>query len=228
LATRIKEIILNFHGIGDPPSGTERGELSYWWDRQHFLQAIDKIAQEAKDCSSAVHLTFDDGNASDFEIALPALLERKMTATFFVCAGRVGTRGYLDASRLRYLLNAGMRVGSHGMHHVDWRKLGDAELRTEISDARDKLQDICGSRIDQVSIPFGSYDRRVLTKLKSEPFRHVYTSGRGLALSEAWLKPRNTLDRSWQGKDILKQLAARESHIGHLRRALAGMYRALR
>jgi len=35
-----------------------------------------------------VQLSFDDGNRSDVGIALPALLERELSATFFVVAGR--------------------------------------------------------------------------------------------------------------------------------------------
>jgi peptidoglycan/xylan/chitin deacetylase (PgdA/CDA1 family) len=174
-----------------------------------------------------VLVTFDDGNASDLEIALPALLARGMTASFFVCAGRVGAPGYLDASAIRQLLSAGMRIGSHGMNHVDWRRIDNSGLQVEVADARHRLEDVCGARIDEVSIPFGAYDRRVLAKLRSEDYRHVYTSGGGTARHDAWLKPRNTLDRSWQETNVLEELAGRESYLGNLRRALGERYKAL-
>lgn len=228
MANRTKEVFLNFHGIGEPPPSTERAERDFWWEERPFLLALDKISAEMSDGPSPIRITFDDGNASDLEIALPALLEREMTASFFVCAGRVGTRGYLDASAVRQLLGAGMGVGSHGMHHVDWRKLDNAKLHVEIVDAKHMLEEICGSSIDEISIPFGSYDRRVLTKLKSAGYRRAYTSGRGTARAGAWLTPRNTLDRSWQWKNVLEELAVREPYLGKLRRALVESYKALR
>jgi peptidoglycan/xylan/chitin deacetylase (PgdA/CDA1 family) len=222
------EVFLNFHGVGVPPPGTDRAERDYWWDERPFLKALDEVSVEMNGRASGIRITFDDGNASDVEIALPALRERNMTATFFVCAGRVGTRGYLDDSAIGELLSAGMRVGSHGMDHVDWRKLDESRLHAEIAGAKHKLEDLCGSRIDEVSIPFGSYDRRVLAKLRSEGYGRVYTSGGGMARRCAWLKPRNTLDRSWQWKKVLEGLAARETPMNRLRRALAERYKSLR
>ena len=47
-----------------------------------------------------MRISFDDGNASDLEIGLPALLERGLTATFFVLAGRLGRPGSLDADEV--------------------------------------------------------------------------------------------------------------------------------
>src|SRR5215470_15557920 len=93
-----RELFLNFHGIGEPPPGIDRGERNYWWDKHPFLLTLNEIAAEMSDYPSTVLITFDDGNASDLEIAMPALLERELMASFFVCAGRVGMQGYLDAS----------------------------------------------------------------------------------------------------------------------------------
>ncbi len=214
-----RERFINFHGIGIAPPGIEKAELDYWWDADPFFAALDKVSTAASDYP--VLITFDDGNESDLDIALPALLERNLTASFFVCAGRVGTRGYLNASAIRRLLQEGMRIGSHGMHHLDWSKLDDTRLHIETVDAKRKLEDICGCEIGEVSIPFGRYDRRVLKKLKAEGYGRVYTSGRGIATREAWLKPRNTLDRSWQWKDIPKDLALQDSYLRRLRSSLS-------
>jgi len=79
-----------------------------------------------------VRIFFDDSNRSDVDIALPALLERGMRATFFVLAGRLDDPAHLDDSDLRRLVAAGMGIGSHGMRHRDWRRLDDAELDDEL------------------------------------------------------------------------------------------------
>jgi peptidoglycan/xylan/chitin deacetylase (PgdA/CDA1 family) len=55
-----------------------------------------------------------------------------------------------------------MEIGTHGMHHRDWRKLSDAELRVELVAARQRVEDICGTAVTKAGIPFGSYDRRLV------------------------------------------------------------------
>lgn len=224
---RMKETFLNFHGIGEYPPWTDVAERNFWWDESPFLSALDCIS--AATCnSSAVFITFDDGNASDVTIALPALAKRGMTASFFVCAGRIGIRGYLDVAAIRDLLSAGMRIGNHGMHHRDWRKLNDAALDAEVIGAKKMLEDVCGTVINEVSIPFGSYDHRVLTKIRSENYQYAYTSDGGTVRHDRWLKTRNTLDRSWQWKDTLAELAARDSFVSCVRRAAVRRYKTLR
>jgi peptidoglycan/xylan/chitin deacetylase (PgdA/CDA1 family) len=223
----MREIILNFHGIGVPPPAADSAERIFWWDEASFVSALNDLPAVSRNGAS-VRITFDDGNMSDVAIALPALAKRGMTAWFFVCAGRIGMPGYLDNMAIRDLLSAGMSVGSHGMHHRDWRKLNDVELEVETADARRRLQDVCGRGIDEVSVPFGSYDRRVLAKLRLEGYRRVYTSDGGAVKPGMWLTARNTLDHSWQGKNVLEELAAHDTIARRFRRAIVTQCKALR
>lgn len=201
-----RELVLNFHGIGTPHAGVGPQERAVWMSREHFVHLLDYIVQR-RAADTAVAITFDDGNVSDVEIALPELLRRKLTATFFVCAGRLGAPGYLSPGAVRDLLGAGMAVGSHGMHHRDWRKLDDAALAEEIGAARKRLADACGRPVVAAAIPFGSYDRRVLAKVRAEGFASVYTSDGGFARRDAWLKPRNTLGQASRQENITRLLA---------------------
>lgn len=181
-------INLTFHGIGDPPRPLDPGEASVWIGQDRYEAVLDSVADR-----DDVHITFDDGNASDLEIGLPALQRRGLTATFFVVAGRLGTPGFLDADGVRALRAAGMRIGSHGLHHVPWRGLDDAQLDAELTAARDALQDALGAPVHEAACPFGAYDRRVVTALRRRGYRHAYTSDRGLARSGQWLQARNTV-----------------------------------
>jgi peptidoglycan/xylan/chitin deacetylase (PgdA/CDA1 family) len=221
----MREIFLNFHGLGEPPPGIDRSERRYWWDESHFVLVLDHLLAAPPGSGPTIRLTFDDGNMSDAKIAMPALARRGLTARFFVCAGRVGERGYLDAAAIRDLLAAGMTIGTHGMRHVDWRSIDDAELHSEVSVARRVLEDVGERDVDEVGIPFGSYDRRVLAKIRSEGYRHAYTSDGGTVRPSSWLKARNTLDRSWQRKSLLEELTARNSLARRLRRGIMNVYK---
>ena len=192
----MKELILNFHGVGAMPDWVGPQEAAVWWDENSFLTALDDVSAAASMFAHRIALTFDDGNASDAEIALPALVKRSLTATFFVCAGRIGSPNYLASADIAKLLQGGMTIGSHGMNHINWRRASDRELEYETEGARKRLEDICGQRIDVVAIPFGSYDRRVIAQLRRSQWRCVYSSDGGFARSSAWFKPRQTLIRA--------------------------------
>jgi peptidoglycan/xylan/chitin deacetylase (PgdA/CDA1 family) len=80
-----------------------------------------------------LRLSFDDGNASDEEIVLPALQERGLTATFFVVAGRHHQPRSLDETGLGRIQDAGMHIGSPGWRHEPWTVLNKADLAKRVS-----------------------------------------------------------------------------------------------
>ena len=220
-----RELILNFHGIGVPHRGVDPEERKVWMSRENFTTWLDHINTSRKVQPTPISITFDDGNASDVKIALPELCKRSLTATFFLCAGRLQSEEYLDRAAVRELLDAGMEVGSHGMHHRDWRTLDARALEEEIGTARRMLEDTCGRGIAAVATPFGSYNRRVLKQLRAEGFARVYTSDRGLARQHAWLKPRNTLGASSTQDDLARLLVGMPEAV---LRAAYRVYKGLR
>jgi peptidoglycan/xylan/chitin deacetylase (PgdA/CDA1 family) len=187
---------ITVHGIGPPCRRLDPGEDETWVTIGQFEHVLDALEGR-----SDVRLTFDDGNVSDVEIALPRLLERGLTAEFFVLAGRLEEHGRLDKGDIRSLADAGMAIGSHGWFHQDWRKVDDLQARQEIDHSRRVLGDIVGAPVTSVAIPFGSYDRHVLRRLQAARVARVYTSDGGRARPDAWLQARTSLrhdlDAAW-------------------------------
>ena len=179
---------LTVHGIGSTVRTLDPGEDRTWVTVGQFEHVLDAVVGRPD-----VQLTFDDGNASDVSIALPRLLERGLSAEFFVLAGLLGEPGRLDAADVRELHDAGMRVGSHGWAHRDWRRI-DPRLRVEeFGDARRVLAALIGDAVSRVAIPFGSYDRHVLRHLRRTGITRAFTSDGGRARQESWLQPRTSL-----------------------------------
>jgi peptidoglycan/xylan/chitin deacetylase (PgdA/CDA1 family) len=193
---------LTFHGIGEPPAAVGDAERDVWLSEADFAASLDAIRTLPE-----ATVSFDDGNASDLQIALPALRERGISATFFVVAGRLGEPGYLSAADLRTLRDEGMTIGLHGMHHQRWRGLSDDDLDEEISVARRRLEDAAGAPLDAAACPFGAYDRRVLARLRRAGFAAVFTSDGGWATRDAWLQARNTF-RAGDGAAAVATIAA--------------------
>jgi peptidoglycan/xylan/chitin deacetylase (PgdA/CDA1 family) len=181
---------LTVHGIGEPARELDPGEEETWVSVAQFERVMDAVAGRPD-----VRITFDDGNVSDVRIALPRLVERGLRAEFFVLAGLLGEPGRLDSTGVRELLRAGMRIGSHGWAHRDWRTLDAGQAAEELSAAHHLLGQLTGEPVSRVAIPFGSYDRRVLSRLRRAGVTRAYTSDGGRARPDAWLQPRTSLKR---------------------------------
>ncbi|RSN58377.1 glycosyl transferase [Amycolatopsis sp. WAC 04182] len=189
-------VILAIGGVGRPVRALDPGENETWVTVEQFERVLDTVAGRED-----VGLTFDDGNSSDVEIALPRLVERDLTAEFFPLAGRIGQRGFLDADGLRALVEAGMSIGSHGWEHRDWRRLDDRNARRELETAPKLLADLSGKPVRAYAPPFGAYDRRVLSRLRRSGATRVYTTEGGAASRDGWLRPRievrHDVDQEW-------------------------------
>jgi peptidoglycan/xylan/chitin deacetylase (PgdA/CDA1 family) len=94
-----------------------------------------------------------------------------------------------------------MALGSHGWAHRDWRRMDNAQAREELDDAHRVLGELTGRPLSRVAIPFGSYDRRVLRRLRAAGVTRAYTSDGGRVRPDAWLQARTSLrqdmDAAW-------------------------------
>jgi peptidoglycan/xylan/chitin deacetylase (PgdA/CDA1 family) len=195
--TRHEVLNLCFHGIGKPGRDLEQDEELVWVDETQFDDLLDLVGRYPW-----VRLTFDDANASDATIALPALQRRSLTAAFFVIAGRLDQPGSLSSAEVRTLARQGMTVGSHGIRHVPWRSVDDQELRRELTEGGEAIAVAAGQPVRHVAFPFGSYDRRVLSAVRRYGFSRAYTVDGGSARRDAWLQSRYTVRAADMPADI--------------------------
>ncbi len=211
------KVILIFHGIGTPSAHLPADEPPFWIERDHFVAIIDLVA--AHPSRDRIVLTFDDGNVSDLAAA-KMLAARGMHGKFFVLSGRLGMPGYLDRDDLRTLRALGMEVGLHGSGHIDWRTASDGVMRDELIVARQILADAIGAPIESVAIPFGYYNRRVLSHLAAAGFSRIYSSDKGVARPEAFLQRRNVVKRETSLAEIADILNDRASFAMRARRTI--------
>lgn len=190
----VRRTVVNFHGIGEAPRDVPRDEVPFWCPLDDWYRIADALAAEVA-AGAVVEITFDDGNASDLEHGLRTLVERGLSATFHVCAGRLGAPGYVDEQAVRHLKRAGMAVGSHGWDHVDLRGLSDPDLVRATRDSGERLGEVCGEPITSFAVPLGSYDRRVLGHLRD--YRAVCTSDATSWDGSGWIVPRWSYVRGW-------------------------------
>jgi peptidoglycan/xylan/chitin deacetylase (PgdA/CDA1 family) len=204
-------LVLTFHGVGRPSRLLSPGEEAYWVGLEPFLEIADELASLPD-----VQLTVDDGNASDVEHVLPALLERGLSATFFVLAGRIGQPGFLAYSDIVELERRDMRIGSHGFHHRAWPGLNKNCLFEEIYYARALLEGITGHQITDAACPFGRYNRAALNHLKRAGFSRIYSSDGAGVQPSGCLIPRTTVTAADSAATIrsVTHMARRRSFWG--------------
>ena len=195
-------LVLTFHGIGAPSAATDAAERPYWVTPE-VLGAVIQQAQADR----RIEITFDDGFASDFDIACPMLAEAGLSSTFFVLAGRLDRPGSLSRMQVAEMAAMGMGIGNHGMDHRDWTSCADDVLHRELHDARHIIEDAAGCPVDSLSIPFGAFDRRVLQKAFEAGYRRVFTSSGGLARRGDRLVPRNTVCHDFDAPSDIARLA---------------------
>lgn len=181
------ELIVTFHGLGDPPPDVSDSERKVWVPVAWLHAVLDALPPRG------VSLAFDDGNRSDIEHAVPALIQRGCRARFFLLAGELGKPGRISAADVVQLRCEGMQIGSHGLHHRDWRAIPDDELHRELAGSRRALSSIIDTEVDEAACPFGSYDRRVLSAIRGAGYRRAYNSDGGTSSSSAWLIARTTI-----------------------------------
>jgi len=210
-----------FHGIGTCRTEREPGEARYWVTRDDFLRILDAVAD------SDTGISFDDGNRSDIDVALPALQERGLRATFFHLAGRLDDPDSLAAPDLRALVAAGMEVGSHGWEHVPWRGLSPAEAEREFVDARTALQEASGTVVTSAALPLGRYDRQVLKRLRRAGYSSVFTSDRHPVHDGAWLRARYSVTAGDTAGSISQLLSSRPG-LHDVRQVAAGLVKRMR
>lgn len=221
-------LVVNFHGLGEPDDGIPNDERAYWCPVSVYRDLLDSLVEVTQRTGVPIQLTFDDGNMTDVTLGLPELVERGLTAAFFICAGRLGRDGYLDDPSVRHLLDSGMEVGSHGWGHVDWRTADDATLDQEIDSAHRVLSDLAGKELESVAVPFGRYDRRVLQRLYQRGYSTIYTSDGGRARIGDRLVTREAYLTSWTDRTLEDFSSTRLSSKAELRRAVGKRWRRLR
>lgn len=210
-----------FHGIG---TGEERepGGANYWIGRDLFLGVVDDLRDRAD-----VRISFDDGNASDIEVGLPALLERGLLATFFPLAGRLGESSSLGVDDLRLLRSSGMGIGTHGWAHIPWRGLTPEQQRRELVEAREVLAEASDGPIDEAALPLGRYDRALLARLREHGYRTVYSSDRYPTRPATWLQPRYSVTAGDTVATVRRMVAHRRG-LADLRAFASSSYKRRR
>jgi len=198
--------VLMYHGIHSGPQ--QRGiydpvysvapeafarQLDWLADRGYRTLRLDDL-DRCRGEERCVVSTFDDGEISNLDVALPRLVERGMVAEFFVTSGFVGQPGRPDPADLRRLVASGMGVQAHGVTHRYLADLDAVELEHELADARHGLEAITGQAVTALALPGGRGGERERAAALRLGYRDLFNSEPGC-------------NRRWRHGGYLQRLA---------------------
>lgn len=136
----------------------------------------DRLAGGGEVPPDWVAITFDDGNRSDHDEAVPLLAIRGFRATFFVCGRRAGSGGELTPEMIRTMRAAGMHIGSHAMTHRFLTSLSGEDEAAELRESRALLESIAGVPVTHFAPPGGRWSSRTARALREAGYTAVSTS----------------------------------------------------
>ena len=182
-------VVLMYHSLyeGDDTSAIDAEDLPYGVSKENFIRQLDSIVKHrsgvfAPGDTPDVVITFDDGHQSNLDIAVPLLLERDLSAYFFITTGFVDSRaGFLSSEGVAALANVpGMVVGSHGVTHQFFNDLCATAAHTELVESKAFLENITKHPCESMSFPGGRYNKRTLELLRSAGYTQWFGSDVGM------------------------------------------------
>jgi len=154
-------------------------------------------------------VTFDDGHISNYDLALPLMEGLGIRAIFFITTDWMGAENRMSEAQVRELFRMGHQIGSHSCTHAFLSECSDHQLHNELLTSRKRLEDLLGCSITTISIPYGSWDRRVLRACTTTGYSRVFTS-------DPWLSAAVR-----EGVDVIGRLTIRNSmDVNRLRHLL--------
>src|ERR1700737_2721561 len=139
-------------------------------------QAVVAINNHSGLPSRPVVLTFDDGYADFFTVAVPILQSHGFTATSFVISGRMGSGGFMTTNQGVAGDAMGFTIGAHTVDHVALSAQPPARAVWEMKQSKLSLEELLGHPIIDFAYPYGSFNPYDMTQAKNLGFETAATT----------------------------------------------------
>jgi len=196
--------------------------VSPTWEHRLAIQP-DLLLRQIRALSRfrPVHATFDDAFRSAPSI-FPALELLGVPIQIFVCTSYARTGAPLtlpelagddpeqlatmDWDALLEHAHRGVAIGSHAVSHPHLTKLTGDELRRELNESKEEIEDRLGRPCEDLAYPYGEHDERVRAAARAAGYGRAYAL-RG-SRSDPYAAPRVDLYRRHTVPRTLLRVAA--------------------
>lgn len=227
-------VILMYHALYDSEADRSRIEpvdRPYALSAQQFERQMQLLQQhdirvlsprvlepDSGDTAPAagVVISFDDGHASNAELALPILQRSGVTAAFFLTTGFIGARRhYCSWAQAERLAQANMVIGGHGHSHRFLSDLDATEAGLELQNSWQAINENLGLEPRQMSFPGGRCNMGLVALGQRNGYRVFHGSSIGTlaprAVNPKAILPRIAIKATLSDADFVRFAAARRS-----------------
>ena len=173
--------------------------------------AIYKVDTDQKILS----LTFDVSWGEHRTTPILDILEEKgvKKATFFLS----GEWAEEHPKIVKRIVDLGFEVGSHGYKHVNYSRLSEEEIKTQMAKANQILHELTGKKPSLIRTPNGDFDKRVLRIADQMKYQVIQWD----TDSKDWLNPgveeivNNVVSKAHEGDIILMHASdsCKQTHL---------------
>lgn len=191
--------VLEYHSVKD---GTDRSlsvtrekfesQMVYLSRHGYRGVSIERLhvlwpSNPTKNPTKYIGITFDDGYMDNYVNAFPVLKKYGFSATIFLVAGDIKDKNTRDKHRsdptneklswqqVQEMHDYGISFGAHTMSHPHLPSLSIQEIRTEIINSIEYIENNLGSKVLSFAYPYGATDDRVDRVLKNEGIQIICT-----------------------------------------------------
>ena len=176
-------VYLNYHNLGyNPQFGINKVHPSIFRDHINIVNNAINSNPGLK-----VGVTFDDGYEGVFEHAFDLIRKSNVySKIIFPITDYIGRYNKWDITfllnRYRHLNNEqiklmhgdGWEIGSHTKSHRFLSSLNSKEIKLELSESKDTLEQLSGNAVNSIAPPFGLVDQRVYDECIEAGYTKIY------------------------------------------------------
>ena len=186
IANGAKVLVLNYHQVGIsfnpltmPPQFFDE-QMAYLVNSGYTSispqELYDGICGVTVLPEKPVLITFDDGYVDNYTNAFPILQKYGLKATIFVVPAFTSNNyGYLTWDQLLEMEQGGITIQSHTLNHRALEELPDDEIRAELLESKQMLEENLGHPIEFLAYPTGTYNLHIASIARDVGYKGAYT-----------------------------------------------------
>lgn len=167
-----KILVLNYHKVDNSfnslaiPPEDFRAQMQFLNEQGYHTISPDELyaglTGKGELPQNPVLITFDDGYRDNYTNAYPILKELHMKATIFVVPGFTNVnKNYLTWDQMLEMEQNGITIESHTLNHKALEGLTDEQIRTELRDSKQRLEERLGHSVEFLAYPTGTYNLHI-------------------------------------------------------------------
>ena len=164
----------------------------------HLREIVEYLKRKDKNSAGRFAITFDDVFESVFTRAYPILKTFNIPFILFITVDLLDKPDYLSREQLLTLAKDPLcSVGSHGCHHVVFRKLSGADTAMELTESKKVLENLINKPVEVFAYPYGTtvtVSVKNVRQLRKSVYKFAFSALPG-SLNLQWFTSRFFLPR---------------------------------